>query len=125
MVVVLIVLIVAIAGYALWTYPRDVVSFPVAFNAGSDLIKKPFAVPVLDSEVMITITIQSGSAIWGASIISGNNTAWSHTAAQGGTTTYTSDWIILQPGDYNFSFGTIGLGGVDAQVTVKAKGGFW
>jgi len=33
--------------------------------------------------------------------------------------------MLLQPGDYNFTFAALGLGGVNAQVAVMAKGGFW
>ena len=122
---VIVVIIVAIGAYAFWTYPRDVVNFPVAFTAGSDVTKQPFTVPTLDNQVQVTITVKSGTAFWRASILSDNNTLWSHTAAQGGMTTYSSGWMTLQPGNYNFSFGAIGLGGVNAQVTVMAKGGVW
>jgi len=123
--VVIAVIIVIIGAYAVWTYPRAVVNFPVAFTAGSDVIKQPFTVPTLDNQVQVTVTVQSGTAIWRASILTDNNTLWSHTATQGGMTTYSSGWMTLQPGNYNFSFGTIGIGGVNAQVTVTAKGGVW
>ena len=123
--VVIAVIIVTIGAYAFWTYPRDVVNFPVAFTAGSDVIKQPFTVPTLDNQVQVTVTVQSGTAIWRASILTDNNTLWSRTATQGGMTTYSSGWMTLQAGNYNFSFGTIGIGGVNAQVTVTAKGGVW
>jgi hypothetical protein len=123
--VVVVVIIVAIGAYAFWTYPRDVVNFPVSFTAGSDVTRQPFTVPMLDNQVQITITVQSGTAIWRASILSDNSTMWTHTTAQGGMTTYSSGWMTLQPGDYNFTFGTLGLGGVNAQVTVMVKGSVW
>jgi len=125
MAVIIVVIVAAIGGYAAWTYPRDVVSFPVVFTAGADVTSHPFTIPTLDNQVQVTVTIQSGTALWRAAILSDNSTVWSHTDAQGGMTTYNSGWITLQPGDYNFSFGSLGIGGVNAQVTVTAKGGFW
>lgn len=123
--VAIIIVVVAFGAYAAWTYPREVVSFPVNFTAGADLTREQFTMPALDSQVQVVISIQNGNALWQATILSENGTIWSHTAVQGGQTAYSSGWISLQPGDYNFSFGTLGLGGLQAQVTITAKGGFW
>ncbi len=118
------VIVVAVGAYAAWTYPRNVVSFPVSFTIGADVKEQQFTVPALDSQVQVVITVSGGNAIWRASIISGNSTLWIHDAAQGGQTTYNSGWMLLQPGDYNFTFWA-GSFDVNAQVAVMAKGGFW
>ena len=125
LVAIVVVIVVSTSAYALWTYPRNVVTFPVVFTAGANVLTQPFAVPVLDNQVQVVVVVQSGAAIWTASILSDDNSLWSHTAAQGGQTTYNSGWMLLQSGNYNVSFRTLGVGGVNAQVTITAKGGSW
>lgn len=87
--------------------------------------QEPFEVPIFDSAVQVQVSISSGASLWQASIINANgDTVWSDQASQGGQTTYNSDWISLPSGSYNFTFGTLG-GALEAQVSVKAKGGIW
>jgi hypothetical protein len=124
-VTILAVIIVAVAAFSALTYPRAILNFPVSFTLGADVEHQTFEVPVLDGAVQVQVTVNSGSALWKASIISGNNTVFTHGAAQGGQTTYTSEWIRISMGTYNFSFATLGAGALSAQITVMAKGGFW
>ena len=125
LIAIVVVIIASTSAYAVWTYPRNVVAFPVVFTAGANILTQLFSVPMLDNQVQVVIAVQSGAAIWTASILSNDNNLWSHTAAQGGQTTYNSGWMLLQSGNYNVSFRTLGFGGVNAQVTITAKGGPW
>ena len=125
LVAIVVVIVASTSAYALWTYPRNVVTFPIVFTAGANVLTQPFAVPMLDSQVQVVVAVQSGTAIWTASILSDDNNLWSHTAAQGGQTIYNSGWMLLQSGNYNVSFRTLNIGSVSAQVTITAKGGFW
>ncbi len=125
LVAIIVVVVASTSAYAIWTYPRNVVTFPIVFTVDANVLTQLFAVPMLDNQVQVVIVVQSGAAIWTAAILSGDNNLWGHTAAQGGQTTYNSGWMVLQSGNYNVSFRTLGLGGVNAQVTVTAKGGPW
>lgn len=69
--------------YAALTYPRTIVSFPVSFTIGADVQRKEFDVPVLHSWVQLEVAINTGSALWTASILNHNGTLWTHNAAQG------------------------------------------
>lgn len=122
---ILIVVVVTVAAFSALTYPRQVLGFPVSFTVGADVVHQTFEVPVLDGAVQVQVAVESGSAIWTASILSGNSAVWTHRAAQGGQTTYTSEWIALSSGTYNFTFATAGVGSLSTQITVKAKGSFW
>jgi L-2-hydroxyglutarate oxidase LhgO len=123
-VAILAVVLIA-AGFAAWTYPRDVVTIPVSLTIGADVVQKTFTVPVADNAVQLEVTVSSGGALWSAEIDTGNATVFLYRTAQGGQTTYTSEWIIVGAGDYSIRFATIGVGSLNAQVTVRAKGGFW
>lgn len=122
-----IIIVVAIAGvYAALTFPRTVVDFQVSFTVGADRQQKEFEVPLLHDKVQVEVTVNSGSALWRASIADADgDEIWSHSAAQGEQTTYSSDWTSLPSGGYNFTFGTVGGGGLQANIRVASKGGFW
>lgn len=129
-VVLIIVIVLAIfAVYAALTFPRTVVSFSDSFTLAFDRRTEPFTVQILQSQTLVEISIQNGTAIWNAQITSGNQTIWSHTTSQTGQMTYTSGWQPITPGAYNFTFGIIGAGSLQAplQATIKVttKGGFW
>ena len=123
--VVIVVIVIAVAAFADLTYPRTVLSVPVSFTIGADVVHKSFEVPILNDAAQVQVSVNSGGALWSAEIISGNNTLFTHRAAQGEQTSYNSQWISLSPGMYNFTFATLGAGSLNAQVTVKTKGGFW
>jgi hypothetical protein len=122
-----IVFIVVISGvYMVITLPRNVVDLSVAFTLGADRKLQEFEVPLLHNKVQVEVAINSGSALWNAKIVESNGKeVWSHSGAQGGQTTYRSDWFSLSSGTYNFTFGTIGLGELQANIFVGSKGGFW
>ncbi|MCW4017369.1 MAG: hypothetical protein NWF00_01585 [Candidatus Bathyarchaeota archaeon] len=122
---VLVIVVVGVAGFFAWTYPREVASFPVTLAVGASTQQVPFDVPMLDNAVQVQVDINSGASVWTASIVnSDGDTVWSHQTAQGGQTTFTSEWNSLPSGSYNFTFATVG-GDLDSQITVKAKGGLW
>ncbi len=124
--VVIVVLIVAgFAVYASVTYPRTVVSIPVAFTIGADSSTRTFDQGFLDDKVQVQVQVNSGAALWRAQIISQGSVIWEHAASQGEQQSYTSNWIQLSPVTYNFTFGTIGIGSLQATATVSSKGGFW
>ena len=127
-VIIAVVLIIIVAGlgmYAAVTYPRTAVSFQVSFTVGAETRTEEFEVPLLHELFQVEVEIQSGSALWSAELTSGNNTVWSHSAASGSQTTYTSDWMQIPAGHYNFTFRTIGAGSLDTLIKVTTKGGFW
>ena len=123
--VVVIAVVVVAVSYTALTFPRDVVSFPVAFSIGLDRVQQVFDVPILNDKAQVTVAISSGSSLWSATIIDQNgNELWSHATAQGDQTTYHSAWIPLPSGRYNFTFATL-AGSLNAQISVTSKGGFW
>ncbi len=126
---VIVIVIILVAGFAVYlglTYPRTTVNIPVSFSVGVDSQTASFDQPFLDDKAQVTIEVQSGVAVWQAQISNGDQVIWEHTAAaQGGQQSYTSDWIELPAGSYNFTFGLAGAGPLDATVTVASKGGFW
>lgn len=123
---VIIVIIAVTSVYATLTFSRDIVGFAVSFTIGADGEQTEFEVPLLHDKVQVEVTINSGSALWKATIANlDGDEIWSHRAAQGDLTTYRSNWISLPSGHYNFTFGTIGLGGLQANIRVFSKGGFW
>ncbi len=125
-VAVIIIIIVAVGIFAAWTYPRTALSFPVSFTAGVETKRTGFSGPVLHSWVQVQVSVSSGAALWRAAILnSSDSEVWSHNAAQGGQTTYNSGWMQIASGNYNFTFATLGVGGLDAEITVSSKGGFW
>lgn len=122
---VVVIVIVVFAAFAALTYPRTVVGFSVSFTVGFDRQEREFDVSILHSVTQVEVKVLSGTALWSAEIESNGETVWEHSTAQGGQTTYTSDWIPLATGRYNITFGTIGLGSLEAEVKVTTKGGFW
>ena len=122
------ILVVILAGFAIYagtTYPQKTLSSNVSFSIGVDSKVIAFNQPFLDDKVQIQVVVENGAALWRAQIYSGDQVVWEHGAAQGEQTSYTSGWLPLQAGSYNFTFGTIGLGSLDATVLVSSKGGFW
>lgn len=121
---VTLIMVLAVA-YFLVTYPRVLVDFTVSFTIGADIKRVEFEVPFLHGYVRVEVYVQSGNALWNAKILSGDEVLWNHAASQGGQTTYSSEWIRLSSGRYNFTFATAGLGSLEAKVKLTSKGGFW
>lgn len=117
--------VVVFVAYLAFTYPRVLVSFTVSFTIGADVKRVEFEVPFLHDYVRVEVYVQSGNALWNAKILSDDEVLWNHAASQGGQTTYTSEWIKLSGGRYNFTFTTAGLGSLEAEVKLTSKGGFW
>jgi len=123
-VLIVILIIAGVSVFAALTYPRTVLSFPLSFTVGAQTERREFNVPMLHSWVQVQVSVSSGTALWTARILSDDSELWSHSAAQGGQTTYNSGWMQLATGNYNFTFATIGFGTLDAEITVSSKGGF-
>ncbi len=126
--IILLVAVLAATVFAVFgviTFPRTIVGFSVAFTIGADRKEKEFDLPLLHGLAQVEVTVQSGTALWSAKIESGDAVVWNHSASQGGQTTYTSEWIPLESGHYNFAFGTIGIGSLEGEIKVTTKGGFW
>ena len=111
--------------YIVITYPRVIVSFPVSFTIGADVKRVEFEVPFLHSWIRVEVVVSSGTALWTAKILSGDTALWSYTASQSGQTTYSSEWIRISSGHYNFTITTVGIGSLEAEVKITSKGGFW
>jgi hypothetical protein len=124
-VAIVVILVAAFAVYAGETYPATVVNTQISFTVGADTKTTPFVQSFLDDKVQVQVAIQNGAALWRAQIRIGDQVIWEHAAAQGGQQTYNSGWIQLPSGNYNFTFGTIGVGSLQATATVTSKGGFW
>jgi hypothetical protein len=122
---IVIIIVAAFAIYAGATYPRTTVSTQVSFTIGAESKTIAFDQPFLDDKAQVQVTIQNGAALWRAQIRSGDQIIWEHAAAQGEQQSYNSGWIQLSSGNYKFTFGTIGVGSLDATATVMSKGGFW
>ena len=122
---IVIIIVAAFAIYAGITYPRTTVNIPVSFTIGVDTKTAAFDQPFLDDKVQVQVGVQNGAALWRAQILSGDQVIWEHSAAQGEQQSYNSGWIQLPSGSYNFTFGTIGIGSLEATATVTSKGGFW
>jgi hypothetical protein len=123
--VIAIIAIATVAIYGALTYPRTVLSLSVSFTVGADVERKQFDVPFLNSWIQVGVAVNSGSALWVARILNQNETLWSHTSAQGEQTAYKSAWMQLSSGTYNFTFATLGVGSLSAEITLTSKGGFW
>jgi hypothetical protein len=124
-IVIVVVAVTAFAAYATWTYPKTVASIPVSFGVGVDSKTVTFSQPLLNDMVEVQVSIQSGATLWRAQILNGTQVVWEHSAAQGSQQSYNTGWMSLPSGNYNFTFGTIGVGSLDATATVMSKGGFW
>ena len=124
-VVVVIIIAFAFAVYAGMTYPRETANISVSFRIGVDSKTVTFEQPFLDDKAQVKVSVQNGAALWRAQILSGDQVVWEHSAAQGEQQSYSSGGIQLRSGNYNFTFGTLGIGSLDATATVTSKGGFW
>lgn len=124
-VVLVVIILLGLSIFAILTYPRIVISSPIAFTIGTDSKNVEFEQPALNDKVQVKVTIESGLSLWEAKILDGNTVVWRHSTGQTEQTTFTSDWITLTSGSYNFSFETIGVGSLEAMVTVSSKGSFW
>ncbi len=122
---IVVIIVAAFAVYAGETYPRTIVNTQFSFTIGADTKTTTFNQPFLDDKVQVIVTVQNGAALWRAQIRSGDQVIWEHAAAQGEQQSYNSGGIQLPSGNYNFTFGTIGFGSLDATATVTSKGGFW
>jgi len=125
LVAIVIIIIAAFSIYTGVTYPRTTANIPVSFTIGVDSKTTAFNQPFLEDKVQVHVVVQNGAALWRAQILSGSEVIWEHSAALGEQQSYDSGWILLQPGNYNFTFGTIGIGSLDATASVTSKGGFW
>jgi hypothetical protein len=124
-IVIVVVALTTFAAYAAWTYPKTVTSIPVSFGVGVDSKTVTFSQPPTNDKVEVQVSIQSGATLWRAHISNGSQVVWEHSAAQGSQQSYNSGWMSLPSGNYNFTFGTIGVGSLDATAAVMSKGGFW
>jgi hypothetical protein len=122
---ILVIVVAVVGSFAALTYPREIVSFSVSFTVGAENEQEDFEVAFLHSQVQVEVGVTSGSTLWSARILRNDEEVWSHATAQGDQTRYTSEWISLSPGQYSFTFATIGFGSLDADVSVTSKGGFW
>jgi hypothetical protein len=122
---VIVIVIAVVAIFAGVTFPRTTANIPVSFTIGADSKTIMFDQAFLDDKAQIQVSVQNGVALWRARILSGGQVIWEHSAAQGEQQSYSSGWIQLPSGSYNFTFGTIGLGSLDAKASVTSKGGFW
>ena len=123
-----LIVIIIVAAFAIFsgvTYPRTTANIPVSFTIGVDSKTVAFDQPFLDDKVQVQVSVQNGAALWRAQIKNGDQIIWEHAAAQGEQQSYNSGWIQLASGSYNFTFGTIGIGSLDATASVISKGGFW
>ncbi len=114
-----------VAAFAGLTYPRIVISIPVSLTIGADSTTATLDQPLLCDKVQVQVAIENGAALWRAQILNGDQVVWEHSAAQSEQQSYSTGWIHLPTGTYNFTFGTLGIGSLEAQATVTAKGGFW
>lgn len=121
----LIVIVAAGAIYAALTYPRVILTIPVSLTVGVDIVNKEFDQSAFSNRVQVQVKVSSGSGLWLARILNGTQVLWEHAASQGEQTNYSSGWIELPSGNYNLTFGTVGFGSLDAQITVSSIGGFW
>ena len=121
----ILIIIIVVAAHAALTYPRTTASISVSFTIGADSKTIALDQPFLDDKALVQVSVQNGAALWRAQILSSDQVIWEHSAAQGEQQSYSSGWIQLPSGNYNFTFGTIGLGSLDALATVTSKGGLW
>jgi len=125
-VVALVAVLATVVLYSVLTLPTIVVDMQISFNAGIEEEVEYFDVTFLHDKVQVEVAITTGAALWRANIADANGSdVWSHSKAQGDSTTYQSEWITLPSGHYSFTFGTIGIGNLDANVKATSKGGFW
>ncbi len=125
---IIAIVIILVASFSIYfglTYPRTSANIPVSFTAGIDSKTESFSQMFLNDKVQVQVTVQSGAALWRAQILSDDKVIWTHTAAQSEQQSFSSGWIPLPSGNYNFTFGTIGVSSLDATASVTSKGGVW
>lgn len=118
-------IVVLLVAYSALTYTRVLVDFSVSFTIGADSRHVEFEVPFLHEYVKVEVSVHSGNSLWTAKILNGDDVLWSHATSQREQTTYSSEWIRLPSGRYNFTFATAGLGSLEAEIKLTSKGGFW
>lgn len=124
--IIVILLVAVFSVYAVVTYPKTALFIPVSFTpVGVDVITREFNVQFLNDKVQVQVAVENGTSLWNAQILNQSQAIWEHSASQGEQTIYRSDWIALPSGPYNFTFRTLGIGSLNAQITVTSKGGFW
>jgi hypothetical protein len=121
----IIIIVAALAIHAGVTYPRTTANIPMSFTIGADSKTVAFDQPFLDEKVQIQVGVQNGAALWRAQILSGDQVIWEHSAAQGEQQSYSTGWIQLPSGNYNFTFGILGIGSLEATASIMSKGGLW
>jgi hypothetical protein len=124
-IIILVVVFLVAGGYGALTYPKTAANIPFSFKIGAESKTVEFDVSPLQSKYFVEVSITNGNALWGAKLVSGNMTVWSHSASQGSQTSYQSGWLSINPGHYTFTFSTIGFGSLDGVLTLQAKGGLW
>jgi len=124
-VAVVIIIVAIFAIYGSLTYPQTLFKTNVSFAVGTDSKTIIFNQPIYDDKTQVQVTIQNGAVLWRAQILNGTQIVWEHSAAQVEQQSFDSGWISLPSGNYTFTFGTVGVGSLDATATVSAKGGFW
>ena len=124
-VIIIIVIVAVFAIYGGLTFPQTVVTVPVSFTAGTDVTSTTFTQSTLDRMAQVQVSVQNGVALWRARILNGDTVVWEHSAGLGEQQSYDSGWIPLAEGTYNFTFGVIGGGSLQATATLSVKGGFW
>lgn len=124
-VILIIIVLIVVGGYAALTYPRVVGSIPVSFKFGAESKTIEFDVSPLQNEYNIEVSVTNGNALWGAKLVSESATVWSHLSSQGSQTSYRSGWLTISPGHYTFTFNTIGFGSLEGIVNIQTKGGLW
>jgi len=124
-ILLILVALIVVGGYVALTYPQVVATIPVSFKFGAESKTIEFDVSPFQDKFNVDISVISGNSLWGAKLVSGNVTVWSHAASQGSQTSYQSGWLATPPGHYTFTFGTIGFGSLEGTVTLHTKGGLW
>jgi len=119
-----LIVVMLIVSYSLFTYPRVVLDFPIKIS-GAAKTEREFDIPIGHQYLQVEIVIREGRTLWSAKITSGNEIVWDGSGAtlQTGQTTYTSNWVTAAPGHYKFTIGT--LGSFDGDIKITTKGGFW
>lgn len=125
--IALAILVVAVPGYMVipLAYSQTAMRFPVSFSIGADLKEMAFDVPILLGWVRVEVVVDSGTSVLTANIMEHDNVVWTYSTRQGDQTTYTSGWITVLSGHYNFTYATVGLGSLEGKITVTTIGGVW
>jgi hypothetical protein len=123
--ILLVAVLAIVAGYGALTYPKTEAIINISFGIGAESKTAEFDLSMLHDNAKIEVSITSGTALWNAKLISGNQTVWTHAASQGMQTAYASEWVHASPGHYKLVFSTIGFSSLVGEVKVTTKGGPW